>query len=101
MSASAAGLTSAEAVAEDTADAAVALGEVPAGKATPAVSSGLVGVSQASSLWMLPKRSKPGTVSDACNDNLPVNYETVTTRASHDAELVRRIPTWGALVLAA
>jgi len=41
---------SAEAVAEDTVEAVVALGEVSAGEATAAVSSGLVGFSHASSL---------------------------------------------------
>jgi hypothetical protein len=46
----ASGLMSAEAVAEDTVEAVVALGEVSAGEATAAVSSGLVGFSHASSL---------------------------------------------------
>lgn len=45
MPASAAGVASAEAVAEDTADAVVVLGEVPAGHATAVVSNDLMGFS--------------------------------------------------------
>ncbi len=88
-------------MAEDTADAVVALEEVPAGQATPAVSSGLVGFLQALSLWMMSKMSSQAQYQTLVSDELLVNLQTVTSMALHDAELVRRTSTWGAWVLAA